>query len=600
MGTASLIKQSYELLSQQDTDDTRIKKLIAEVKGGDLQTPLQYYINKLKATNVVFFKYMKREDQEHLLKELQVTFLLLSAQKKLELDRQKTEKQKKYQKYIDKCKMCIAALEIQLGHKTPEQAYINEARTAKYLGIPLAQWFSEQIVAVMDRKTKTIKENLGWFNEKRLYWVWGSSLLKTVLSQIPEDFFHTKQASAIASTPDVYMGYLSWTMYYFRFSLNLCLLLKHTIGGPWMSEEEKNIPWTERFVTQWEQRKFTLLNDSLWATCNMVSFFWLNAKQGLGPWGDLFTMALLVFDISLAIWDFEEQKTSYNKEILDYQTQIDQLKTKISQLQKQQHASEEEQAQNQKLLRQYEMTLRSLKAAKQTCERDWEFQKISLYNNFSYAVGLLGAFALLTLPFLPVAAPTAVIIGTIGAVLCFTLTVIHSSVKGGMEVYKAGESLKEAKQALLDKIDLFKALPNTPENENEKKFLYLEILDLQAETKYQHQLRSYQTMHLVRSIMFEALVPAIIFASLVFLPMGWGFGIIGATIGLAIATNLIINSLKPKKEKVSELNPEEFEAFAKNPKIPSTETPQKLGLFQPEPERGDAEVEDSLLKQARQ
>lgn len=95
------------------------------------------------------------------------------------------------------------------------------------------------IVDSMDRKTKTIKESMGWFNEKRLYWVWASSLLKVILAALPDDFFNVGQATEVVKAPDPYTGTLSWALYYFRFSLNMFLLLKHTISGPWMSEREK-------------------------------------------------------------------------------------------------------------------------------------------------------------------------------------------------------------------------------------------------------------------------------------------------------------------------------------------------------------------------
>ena len=132
--------------------------------------------------------------------------------------------------------------------------------------------------------------------------------LKTVLSQIPEGFYNINQAQEAIRAPDPYTGYLSWTLYYFRYSLHLSLLLKHTIKGPWMSAEEAKTPWYERFQTQWTQRKFILLNDALWGTANLVTFFWLTGKGVLGTVGDALTIGLLVFDIAVTFWDFEEQK----------------------------------------------------------------------------------------------------------------------------------------------------------------------------------------------------------------------------------------------------------------------------------------------------
>jgi hypothetical protein len=431
---------------------------------------------------------------------------------------------------------------------------------------------------------------MGSLNEKRLYWVWSSVLLKTVLELVPPDFFNTDQAKQTVKTPDPYTGCLSWVLYYFRFALNLGLLLKHTISGPWMSEEEKKIPWTERFQTQWAQRKFTLLNDSLWATANMVSFFWLNGKGALGTYGDLLTIALLVFDISVAVWDFEEQKTKYNKEMLDYNLNIKDLKneiylaklayenrladlklhmgkytnknipdyeTKINKLKNQINIEE---TKYNRIKSKFELELVVIQRAQKKCQREWDYSKLTLINNIAYAVGLMLAFVLLTTPFMPIAAGALAAIGVAGAVLCFAFTVIYNAVKGGMEIHKAQMSAKEAEQEYKEKITQFNKLKD--EQVNEKKLLFLEIKQLHAETEYQKKLVVLQTMHLVRSVLFEALIPAIIFVSMVFLPLGIGFAVLGAVVALAILSNLAINAkFKPEKEKLTEFNKQEYENF---------------------------------------
>ena len=91
--------------------------------------------------------------------------------------------------------------------------------------------------------------------------------------------------------------------------------------------------------------------------------------------------------------------------------------------------------------------------------------------------------------------------------------------------------------------ELVKQNSDLDENENKKRFLFLEIKKLKAETKYQKQMVVSQTMHLVRSILFEALVPALIFVNLVFLPLGIGFGVLGAVVALAILSNTLINNV---------------------------------------------------------
>ncbi|CEG58948.1 hypothetical protein [Legionella fallonii] len=572
MATSSLILQSYfKTVSNGKKDkqsyNKKVKEFLKTNRGADFLTPLNHYISILEDTEQAMLPFMTAEKKKQVLRDLQVALLLLMTQKRHELQHQKTENVTTYNAHIKNCCQLIDAIQYEEERKArkmklaPDHGYATDGYPVQYLGLSWGQWFAGMMVDWADRKTKTIKEVMGAVNEKRLYWVWGSSLLKTTLDLMPADIFNVEQAKQAIRTPDPYTGYMSWILYYFRFALNLSLLLKHTISGPWMSKEEKKTPWTERFLTQWDQRKFTLLNDSLWATANMVCFFWLTGKGVLGTWGDLLTLVLLVFDISMAVWDFEEQKTRHNKEMLDYETNIKKLKEQINKPKEDTQSQED----YDRMLIEYKIQLLALEKAQTQCKKDWDYQKISLINNITYAAGLMLAFALLTTPFLPIAGPAALALVVTGAVLCFALTVIYNAVRGGIEIYKAKQSASEVQEDCANKIALF--LKNDPPlDDNEKRLLFLEIKKLKAETSYQEQMVVLQTMHLIRSILFEALLPAVIFASFVFLPIGAGFGILGAVLALTLASHFIINAaFKPEKEKLGEFNEQEFEVFCKDP-----------------------------------
>lgn len=556
MTTASLITKAYEL-SAEFGDQSQV--LIDLAGSGDLLTPLDFFLKQLDNTPIILYWYMDQEKKKQFQNHINATLILLEAQKRLELQRQKKENKKKYDEYIRQCKEHRKAITIHVP-----SSYILEERPVKYLGISLGQWFADQIMALMDRKTKVIKENMGWFNEKRLYWVWGSSLLKKVLSLAPNDFYNVGDATSLASVPDLTMGYLSWTLYYFRFALNLSLLLKHTIPGFWMSDEEAKIPWTERFLTQWNQRKFSLLNDFLWATANLICFKWLTVASGLDTWGDLLTLALLLFDVSMAVWDFCEQRTNFNKEMSDYDQEIlahnaaiRELEDKISNIEDKKLKIQYEESK-----RQHEISRNSLKKAQLECQRNWDTYKYNLYNNLGYAIGLCLAFALFTTPFIPIEGLALTAINVTGVVLCFALTVLYNAIKGGIEIHKSKVTRQEIKDAIKEKEILFKELLDDPNKQNELKFLYLEILQLKADSSYQKQMAVYQTQHLVRSIIFESLSPAIVFASLVFLPIGSGMKAIGSMISMALASNLLINQLaSPEKEKIESFDEGKFNAF---------------------------------------
>ncbi|WP_298627365.1 hypothetical protein [uncultured Legionella sp.] len=592
MATGSLIVESYlQTVDMDKMDELRRNKMVDDLivrrkqQGSvDFLTPLTYYLGVLEDTDKVLFAFMSQEQKDALLRELQVTYLLLLAQKRHEQTHQKTENLESYDSSIEKCQQLIDALNYQNACKAkkiqeaPEYGHLTEGNIEKYLFLDLALWFGEKIVLIASGHTKTIKEAMGWFNEKRLYWVWGGGLLKTVLDLLPPDFFNLGQANDVVRAPDPYTGALSWGLYYFRGALNLSLLLKHTINGPWMSEEESNTPWTERFLTQWDQRKFTLLNDFVWATGNCLCYFVLTGKGALGTWGDALTLGLLVFDICLAVWDFEEQRTQFMKEMANFDQEIKTTKETINTIESNLLATEEDK----KRLRELYLQLEALEKTKKKCQREWDYQGITLTTNIAYAVGLMLAFAMLAMPFLPVTGPLLVAFAVTGTVLCFAFTVINNSVKGGMEIYKAYESKKEAREEYKNKLVLFHELlaKNPNLDDNEKKLLFLEIKKTMAETEYQQQMIVFQSIHLVRSLILETFIPAIIFVNLVFLPLGVGFAVIGASIGLAFLTNYIINKLlTPEKEALKEFDEKEYLAFCKDPDHWSNKTAKATQTF---------------------
>ncbi|RUR18420.1 hypothetical protein ELY21_08145 [Legionella sp. km535] len=596
MATSSLILESYRQTVDMDKMDKRrrnimVENLIAYNKtqsGVDFLTPLSYYLSMLEHTDEVMFSYMSQEKKDILLRDLQVTYLLLLAQKRHETTHQKTENVKSYKASIKRCQQLIDALnyqkvcEEQQIDPAPEHGYATDGYPVTYSFIDLGQWFGEKMDEISSRATKTIKEAMGWFNEKRLYWVWGGGFLKTVLELLPPDFFNVSDATTVAKSPDPYTGALSWALYYFRGSLNLFLLLKHTIKGPWMSEEESSTPWTQRFLTQWNQRKFTLLNDFVWATGNCLCYFVLTGKGALGTWGDFLTIALLAFDIALAVWDFEENRTQFLKEMQEYDREIGEIKELIKKINEDPEADETEQ----KRLKEYYLQLQGLEKARRQCQKDWNYQNINLAANIGYAVGLMLAFTLVALPFLPITGPLLLALSITGTVLCFAFTVINNAVKGGIEIYKAYESKKEAQQDYKNKLAEFHELllKNPDLDDNEKKLMFLEIKKTLAETEYQKQMIVFQTMHLVRSLIMETFIPAFIFVNLVFLPMGIGLAFLGAAFVLAICTNLLINKLfTPEKMALKEFDELEYKAFCADPdhwgKKPSKGS---QGFFKPE------------------
>ncbi|WP_131795860.1 hypothetical protein [Fluoribacter gormanii] len=543
-----------------------IGRPFTEHRSDDFLPSLEFYLGILDNTERVMFAYMNGKQKRELVHNLKVTLLLLAAQQRHEIDYQKTENAKKYDVYIKKCSKLLIELDPEYQERIkmhPEQEEFHPAQPIKYLGIPIGQLLARDLVDLSGGAAKKIRDNMGSLNEGRLYWAWGSSFLKTVIGLIPEDRYYQKQAADVISMPDPYTGNLSWILYYARFSLNLFLLLKHTINHPWMSDEEAKTPWHERFLTQWSQRKFTLLNDSIWGAANLVCFFWLTGTGVLGMAGDAITLALLVFDIAIAIWDFAEQNTKYNKAMQEYQDDLEKLAAQLQALKAQKlvntiHDDEL------KLRRQIKMQIHTLEREKSKCEREWQLQKVSLIVDIAYAIGLMATFMVLTMPFIPISASVLASMAIAGAVLCLAFTIINNAVKGGIEVYKAHKTILEQNEDSRKKIQELIHLLQDNKNldKDEIKFLYLEIMKNQAETEYQKLMMIYKSANLVHSILIQCLIPAVVFSCLIFLPLGIGIPTLVAAAMLAIGSQLLVDSLiKPQEKNELEFDRLEYQMF---------------------------------------
>lgn len=622
MFTSSLIQKAYQLTENSDTRDklryqnevTQLLLFNKSIKGSDFLTPLNFYLEELDATESALLPYMSEDKKNELLRNLQVTYLFLLAERKYELEHQKSENTKKYnnKEHLGKCQALIDAINYSkfcTQHQikpNPERGYLHGDRPVAYMGHFAGHFFAQEMVNSTS-SSKKIAGNMAWVNEKRLYWVWTSGLLKTMLELLPPDFFNGEKAKNLMRKPDPYTGTMSWGLYYFRFSLNLGLLLKHTLAGPWMSKEESSEPWTERFKTQWDQRKFSLLNDFIWATGNLLCFFLLVGKGAAGAWGDLLTLGLLIFDISLTAWAFAEQQTKHNEQMSDYETAMKQLKAQKTVLIDEQNTQfalyethlkelhlalltleedkadkvrqdlltfvmqqQEKEEQYKQQLKELDIQLATLKRAKNKCARDWSYQTISLATNIAYAVGLMLAFILLTAPFLPLAAATLAAMTVAGAVLCFSFSIILNGIQSGIEIHKTKMTIKEAKAELKDKINDFKLLNSMGANEQAKKLIFLEIKKLTVETEYQEKMIILQSMRLLRSILIESLIPPLIFVSFVFLPLGPGAGILAAALALSVVTHFLIEHFVKKianeKEKsMPPFNEQEYQKFCAAP-----------------------------------
>ncbi|PJD96615.1 MAG: hypothetical protein CK426_08200 [Legionella sp.] len=545
MEAKSLIRLAYELTMTatlaKNEQEERIKALWEHQRRYKSQTildALNFQLKQLNSLDPVLFTYWTQEKREAQIRLLEVTKLLLAAQEAYEATYQKTVNQEDYTKASKECDTYLQSLRTE-GFVILPKAGQHFA----YLYLKAGFVFAKSMEKLTNiRSIADIRDNMSWFNQGRLCWVWDSSFLKNILEQLPPDFFYTQQATKMVYLPDPYTGTLSWGLYYFRFAINLGLLLKHTMAGPWMKDELKTIPWPERFMTQWEQRKFLLLNDLIWATGNLACFFWLCGSKG--TWGDILTIALLTFDLAVAFWDYEEQQVAQKQQEQAYLADIERLNEQITTItQELTKQDEQKKIQLQIQLIELQRQLAALQKAYEHSKSQWETNKLLLAINTAYAGSLLLSFVLLTAPYFPLAANTLLSVTLVGAALCFAVTLINNAVKGHIELTAQKSEIKRLTTERQEKIAALKDLIKQSDEEPKKKILFLEIQKNLLDTQYQQIELTRKQLHLARAILIESLIPPVVLLSLVFLPTGIGVGILVTAALISAASYFLIEAL---------------------------------------------------------
>ncbi|KTC87016.1 hypothetical protein [Legionella brunensis] len=147
--------------------------------------------------------------------------------------------------------------------------------------------------------TQKVRDTTAWLNWPRLFSV-RTRRVFTTLIQIPQvkDFQYLYRFVVFADQfANPVLTYVSWIFYVPRFLVNLILLLKHLIPGPWFEAEEKELSWFTRLQAQLQRRWFELGNDTVWLTGGLLNCFVLTGA--LAPIGMYLTISLFLFD---ALW----------------------------------------------------------------------------------------------------------------------------------------------------------------------------------------------------------------------------------------------------------------------------------------------------------
>lgn len=543
-----------------------------------LPSLLSFYTQELYKTDPISLGFINQLPEKKLAVAKQLNFSLYLSYLQFRLDKAEGRDYKlsTLHKQINYCHYLLERLETGLID-TPAKQLAAEIelsdKPAAYCGFHVAQFLADKIAQLMNTepaqyvagkiddlksaKTVTLIQWMNDINERRLYWVWGGGMLQSVFDLLPKNMEHMGQARAGLAAPSPYTGYMSWVLYFTRLGLNLFMVLKHTVRGSWLSEEEKSFTWKQRFMTQWEHRKFSMLNDLIWGLINMACFFWLYGAGKLGYIGNIATAGLLLMDLCLSIWRLVEEQTKHNKFKLEMALAQEELYTKLQR--RLELLYEAKKKKDLEAMREFEEEIAQIRAKLADNEklayhegREWEYKFAGLVNEVAYASGLLVAFCFMCCFLVPPAAiapATLLIIGVTGAALSFILTAATAVINGSLEVAKAQDAREEARAQIKTLTEQFRQ----ESDENARRLIFLDIQALEATDSYQLELAHYHKMQVIRALVVDALIPVVVFAALMFMPMGVGVGVMGAALALIIVSKILVAKLEPAPPTLEQL-----------------------------------------------
>ncbi len=541
-----------------------------------LPVSFAFYSNKLEKTNPATFQFLTKPQIETLEHDLLYAFYILSAQyqlaAELNLDAAESRRQERRAlgEHIKRCAQLIHQLREAKAAKTPERQHVlmatdDSKQYLAYLGLVPASLIAKGIDAISTGSSEAVKAWAGegatvWvkdsrraINSPRLYWVWAGSWIQTWISLLSDYYTHKQEAQLALSSISPLTGFMSFALYLSNASLEILMVAKHTIRGAWwMSEGELELTAWERFKAHAYLRKYSILNDFVWGLGNMACFFWLVGQGTMGYYGNVATTGLLLMDAVLGYFQYKEASKQHEAELKRYERDISQLNRQIRM------------AWTLDDRKKLGLQLKTLEAAEVHCQLEWQYKTYGLIKDLSYAVALVLAFTILCSFLLPpalITAEAALILSITGTALCFLSSLMNDAMGGVLDIQKSKKTGFMAKTAVDGLLEAFRK----EKDPDLKKLLYLDLKQAHAMIDYQAELLSFQKLGLFHEMFIKLLVPPLIVASFVFLPMGLGVAAVAIGLTLAIASGRLYLRDKPKLAQLAEFNELEYEAFKQLP-----------------------------------
>lgn len=579
MSIGAVLDNSYDILSRNQFKRSRsmdeldkLKPHADPVRG--FADSLDVYTEFLDSLDSQYLWFLTDLERIKLQKKLRFIYLLISAQIKFEAENSRYQEISSLISLRKKCFLLLSdirKIERKLDCPIDEISADSHPILPKRVFMCVNAWTMDEIAALKESPSAFTRDWMGTLNERRLYWVWGGSMLYSFMGIDGiryHSHVHFDQADFILSNFSRITGALSWILYLSRFTLNMSIVLKHTIPSSlWMSHEEllacRDTWFYQRFVTHFKKRYAQILNDLIWGIANFCCANLLRGSIRLNASNDLLTFVLLVFDLFmrtleliLAIKRFNEEYKKISNEILqiEHKYSINSITSEL-----------------------YKEKREILESARTKLSHDWRFEKKRLLTEVGYAFFLCAAFFAMTMPFIPLPSLPLIILGVSGAIIChfsaIVLNLIHLRINLKQKQAKMNE--------YTDKInDCFTQLNNHDAHILTKKKAYLEMRTFEAQYAFIKAQKKYEIIQAVRYTLFDSIIPFVVFGCLALAPIGIGIPLLLLGGAVMIGSQLIIKGkYEPTGPKRIMYHEQAFEITSRFCKTKDHVTPSILHGF---------------------
>lgn len=445
---------------------------------------------------------------------------------------------KEHEESLLSCTTLIQKLREDVEKITPEaqiqSLFLRTGNYLKYLWVTLYAWLAKQAQQIADGDVDVINNYIGIVSERRAYVAYSGMVGAQFLELISAETLNDPQAHEALTK----FSPRTVFMYYFLYLTRIFLTLNALFRSKKTNDGRPALSCWEQFQTQWPQRKFIFLNDFIAIFLTMMRFSEGTTEQS----ANLLGVSLLLVNVFFSVWRHLSESTEYNHRMESMRAEIKALKMKKMAFMKQLHQLEKINKQfslkikieDVKLkVEQVDVNINALEKKLAKTEVDWKFRRYQLIANWAYYLGLAIFFSVMCFP-----GATSLIMKVLGSASCFALNIANAAVTGKLDIARSKETHK---QSLILQIELIIKFEKT-DDLFVKKNLFIELMELDAESQSQDKLINYKSKQLKQQVLTDASFPTILFIATAFMSLGTGIGLVMACYGLLYLINKSLES----------------------------------------------------------